>query len=105
MKKLDKDVKVVYEYAGNRHELTMSEDSAETIHSLIQIITKSPTITVGERVKKLRLDKGWSQEELAKESGLARTSVCRVETCPEPIGRKVAMKLGKAFKCDYRLFL
>lgn len=37
-------------------------------------------MTVGERIKKLRIEKGLSQEELAKRAGYAdKTAICKIE--------------------------
>jgi transcriptional regulator with XRE-family HTH domain len=35
--------------------------------------------TVGQRIQKLRMKKGWSQEELAHRAGLNRTHMYRLE--------------------------
>lgn len=51
----------------------------------------------GDNVKKLRKAKGWSQEELAKKSGLHRTYIGGIER----YGRNVSLinisKIAKAF--------
>ena len=53
---------------------------------------------LGRRIRKLRLQRGWSQEDLAEVSGLHRTYVGDVERAERNISVDNIEKLAKAFK-------
>lgn len=50
-------------------------------------------------VRKLRVDKGWSQEKLALECGLDRTYVSAIERCRWNIALSNIEKLSAALDC------
>lgn len=52
-------------------------------------------MTPGERVKAKRLHKKWTQEELARRSGVHASNISLIES-GAPIGPLRAMKLSKA---------
>jgi transcriptional regulator with XRE-family HTH domain len=53
--------------------------------------------TLGARVRKLRLAKGWSQERLAEEAGLHRTFVGGIERGERNITLATLGRLARAF--------
>jgi transcriptional regulator with XRE-family HTH domain len=55
---------------------------------------KSILLILGENIKQYRLEKGWSQEELADKSGLHRTYVGGIERGERNITVKVLHKLA-----------
>ena len=53
--------------------------------------------TTGEAIKMLRELKGWTQEELAKRSGISATNLSLLEHDRIEIGKRRAEQLAKAF--------
>lgn len=56
----------------------------------------------GERVKLLRIDKGWSQEKLALEANLDRTYIPSIEKGVRNVSIIVIEKLAQALKVDIK---
>lgn len=54
-------------------------------------------LTTGEAIRTLRDLKGWTQEELAKRSGISPTNLSLLENERVEIGKKRAEQLAKAF--------
>jgi len=54
--------------------------------------------TFGERIKKLRKRKGWSQETLGEKAGLHRTYIGSIERYERNISLLNIERLAKAFK-------
>ena len=52
----------------------------------------------GDRIKKLRTNKGWSQETLGEKSGLHRTYIGSIERYERNISLLNIERLAKAFK-------
>jgi len=53
--------------------------------------------TLGERVRSIREKRGWSQEELAHRSGLARSFTGAIERGEKDIRISTLFKLAKTF--------
>ena len=54
-------------------------------------------MTTGERIKKLRIEKGWSQEELAKRCGYSGKSVIsKTEASGDNISTKKIKRIADA---------
>lgn len=53
---------------------------------------------LGERVRRLREKRGWSQERLAYESGLARSFAGAIERGEKDIRMKTLCKLARVFE-------
>lgn len=53
------------------------------------------------KIKELRLRKGWTQTELARQSGVDRTLISRIEKHNQNIGIEVLCKLKKALNCSF----
>lgn len=53
---------------------------------------------IGEKIRKARLKKGWSQEELAHESGLHRAYIGQIERGEKMIGIPNLQKIAKKLK-------
>lgn len=58
---------------------------------------KHASLTVGETIGMLRELKGWTQEELARRSGIAATNLSRLENGHLDLGKQRAIALAKAF--------
>lgn len=55
------------------------------------------TLSAGETIAMLRELKGWTQEELAKHSGIAATNISRLENGHMDLGKQRAIALAEAF--------
>lgn len=55
-------------------------------------------------LKDLRTEKGLTQEELAKETGVLRTTICMIEIGENKPSVQLAMKLGEVFNVDWKGF-
>ena len=59
----------------------------------------------GIALRGARFREGLSQKELAKRCGISQENISKMENGQRPIGVKVAKKLAKALKIDYKLLL
>lgn len=57
-------------------------------------------VVFGERIRKLRQKRKWSQEKLAEESGLHPTYVSGIERGKRDVGLESILKLARALKVD-----
>ena len=57
----------------------------------------------GLALRGARFREGLSQKELAKRSGVSQENVSKMENGQRTIGEKVAKKLAKALKIDYKI--
>lgn len=57
----------------------------------------------GLALRGARFREGLSQKELAKLSGISQENISKMENGQRPIGEKVAKKLAKALKIDFKL--
>lgn len=55
------------------------------------------TLSTGETVRMLRELKGWTQNTLAKKSGISPTNLSLIENNNVDIGKKRALQLAQAF--------
>lgn len=58
---------------------------------------KRASVTAGESIAMLRELKGWTQEQLAKKSGIAATNISRLENGHMDLGKQRAIAIAKAF--------
>ncbi len=61
--------------------------------------------TPGGAIKGYRAREGLTQEQLAKKAGLKQGHLSAMERNKRPIGVKVAKRIAKALKCDFRRLL
>ena len=54
-------------------------------------------LSTGEAIRMLRELKGWTQDELARRSGISSTNLSALENEKLEIGKRRAEQLGKAF--------
>ncbi len=59
--------------------------------------TQHATLTTGETIRMLRELKGWTQEQLAEQSGLHAKNISLLENGRIDIGKKRAEQLARAF--------
>lgn len=81
------------------------EDVAENIDDWDWWREKTATITPGESLHALRTMREMKQVELAKKIGVSPQQISDMEKGRTPIGKKMAMRLGKALNMDYKHFL
>lgn len=55
-------------------------------------------------LKKLRIDKGFTQEKLAEECGVLRTTISMIEIGENKPSVTLAMKLGEVLNVDWKGF-
>ncbi|OFZ55574.1 MAG: hypothetical protein A2428_14565 [Bdellovibrionales bacterium RIFOXYC1_FULL_54_43] len=60
---------------------------------------------IGSTVRGARHKEGLSQIELAGRLGVTQGDLFKMENGKRPIGKKMAMRLGRLLKIDYRVFL
>jgi ribosome-binding protein aMBF1 (putative translation factor) len=60
---------------------------------------------VGIVLRGARFRENMSQKELAKQSGISQENISRIENGKRPVGEKVAKKLAKPLKINYKLLL
>ena len=56
-------------------------------------------------VRAYRQSEGFTQDQLAKLSGIPRRHISEMENSRRPIGKENAKKLAQALNTDYRMFL
>ena len=57
-------------------------------------------MTIGDKIKALRAEKGMSIQELSKAAGLTTTTICGCENGKYKPTPKTIYKLAKAFDCS-----
>lgn len=58
--------------------------------------------SIGENIRRLRLEAGWTQEELARISGISEKYISAIERGVRGPGRKILTKLCESFAVDER---
>lgn len=56
---------------------------------------------IGEKIKELRTEKGWTQDELAKRMGYRdKTAISKIEKNINDVNQSTIKKFAEAFGCD-----
>lgn len=55
-------------------------------------------LTMKNRLRELRTEKGWSQQELAERLGVSRQTVNAIEAERHDASLQLALKIGKVFR-------
>lgn len=85
---------------------SISEDYMSVTEMRKILKRKDPLIgTPGGTIRAYRAREGLTQFILAKKSKIRQGHLSEMERNKRPIGVKVARKLAKVLKCDYRRFL
>ena len=63
-------------------------------------MNSDPNLTVAARVRELRTQKNWSQEELAARCGLHRTYIGAVERAERNITLRTLARIASALSCE-----
>lgn len=85
--------------AINDDSVILAEDS-ETLKTFDAKFTSAGACIQGARLKE-----GLTQEELAAKLDISQTNLSKMELGKRPIGKKMAKRLSKILKIDYRVFL
>ena len=64
-----------------------------------------PHKTPGIALRGVRLRLDMTQKEMAEKIGVSQGDLSKMEKGERPIGKKIAMRIGKAINVDYRRFL
>ncbi len=64
-----------------------------------------PAKTPGIALRGVRLRHELTQKEMAQKIGVSQGDLSKMEKGERPIGKKLAMRIGKALGIDYRRFL
>ncbi|MCB0379472.1 MAG: helix-turn-helix transcriptional regulator [Bdellovibrionales bacterium] len=64
-----------------------------------------PKKTPGIALRGVRLRLDMTQKEMADKIGVSQGDLSKMEKGERPIGKKLAMRIGKALRIDYRRFL
>lgn len=59
----------------------------------------------GTLLRGLRERENMTQAEFAKEIGIDQARLSKLETGAQPVGKKLAQRIGERFKVEYRIFL
>jgi DNA-binding XRE family transcriptional regulator len=91
---------------GLRKLMEASEDYISTREMRAILKKRDPLIgTPGGAIRGYRAREGLTQIQLAKKAGLMQGHLSAIERNKRSIGVKVAKRLAKALRCDYRRFL
>lgn len=82
------------------HEKSDSVDWREVVKDSISKYKQAGMVLRGARFRE-----SMSQKELAKRSGVSQDNISRIENGKRVVGEKVAKKLAKPLKINYRLLL
>ena len=74
-----------------------------TFEKIIEIEKVAP-LTVHERLRRYRIFKGYTQQELGRKVKVSEQFICDLEKGIEPISVKMAIKFAKIFKTTYTFF-
>lgn len=88
-------------------KLIQASNDDMTVEEMRTILKKKdPSIgTPGGTVRSYRFREGLTQAELAKKSGVKQGHLSEMEQNKRPPGVKVAKRLAKVLRCDYRRLL
>ena len=60
---------------------------------------------IGNRIKEMRMEKGWTQEELARKIGYAdKTAINKIEKNINDVNQSTIQKFAEAFGCNIEDF-
>lgn len=89
---------------GVEHE-QKSKGGAVDLNDRIPWREVLPAVHPGRVLRALRRRENLSQKDLAEKIGTQQPNISAIEKEEREIGKALAMKIGKIFKTDYKLFL
>jgi DNA-binding XRE family transcriptional regulator len=66
---------------------------------------KDPQKTAGIALRGVRLRLGITQKQMAEKTKISQGDISKIEKGERPVGKKLAMRIGKALGIDYKRFL
>ncbi len=60
---------------------------------------------IGDQIRKIRENKGISQQDLAKKMGISRQTLSKIENGKQSVGPKMIFEAASALDIDYRLLI
>ena len=66
---------------------------------------KDPKKVPGIALRGVRLRNEWTQEQMAEKIGVGQGDLSKMEKGERPIGKKLALRIGKTLAIDYKRFL
>ena len=85
--------------------LDESEDSGSIPATELFPDLKDPQKTAGIALRGVRIRLGLTQEQMSEKTGISQGDVSKIEKGERPVGKKLAMRIGKALGIDYKRFL
>ena len=63
-------------------------------------MTRGDTMKVNNRIREVRTEKGWTQEQLSEETGVSRQSINSIERGKYIPSLPLALKFARVFECS-----
>jgi len=94
-------------YVSKEHKKAIttivSEMSVSDENPFVEIEARLPSYSIC--LRGARHKEGFSQKEVSKRTGIAITNLSKMENGQRKIGEKLAKKLAKIYKVDYRTLM
>jgi len=114
-------IKIEYSEGKKRKSYLLSKESALAVKTILNKLDQSedgyvlatelfpdlsdPKKTPSIALRGVRRRLNLTQKEMAEKIGVSQGDLSKMEKGERPIGRKLAMRIGKRLKIDYRRFL
>ena len=93
-------IKKILDLAGM--PLQSVEEDDDGVYSIREVF---PKFHIGHALRGLRSREGLTQKQLAEMIGAKPSNISEMENGKRPIGKKMAKRLAKALRTDYKVFL
>jgi DNA-binding XRE family transcriptional regulator/predicted DNA-binding antitoxin AbrB/MazE fold protein len=114
-------IKIEFSEGKKRKRYLISEESVQAVKTILNQLDKSkedfidatelfpdlgdPKKTPGIALRGVRHRFGYTQKKMAEKIGVTQGDLSKMEKGERPIGKKLAMRIGKRLGIDYRRFL
>lgn len=105
-----KNIYLVTEEKANAVQTLLEQEAQDDDNELIDAMDafpqlRDPKYRTQVLFRSIRTKNQITQEDLAQKLGITQAEVSKIETGKRAIGKKLAKKIEKVFKIDYRRFL
>lgn len=100
-----KEISAMVKILGGVEREQKTKDGAVNLNDRIPWREVLPTAHPGRALRALRRRENISQKELAKKIGTQQPNISAIEKEEREIGKTLAIKIGRIFKTDYKIFL